>query len=103
MAFTLIWTPNSLAVLEQIVRNIASDRPNAAERFRFHAHEMVDRLIDMPLLGSVLDSRKTPQLRELLCDPYRIIYRVNEVRKTVHIVTLWHSSRDEPTRADLLA
>jgi plasmid stabilization system protein ParE len=84
------------------VRAIAAERPRAAESFRSGVEATVTRLKRLPLSGVVVEANRIPNLREVYCHPYRIIYRVYESKKVIHVVNLWHAARDEPTRADLL-
>lgn len=102
MPAEVVWTQPSLESLEEAVLRIRQERPHAADRFQQLVHETVDRLIDFPLIGAECDIPNVPRIRELFCSPYRIFYRYFEARNSVHVLLLWHSSRDDPTRADLL-
>ena len=102
MDYDVIWTQTGSELLERAVRFIAIDRPQTADVFRSRAIGAVERLKQLPHLGPVLEAVPSRTVREVFCDPYRIFYRVFDSRRAVHIISLWHSSREEPTRADLL-
>ena len=96
------WTRPCLGSLEQAVLRIRRERPQAADRFHRLVHETVDQLADFPLMGAESEIPNVNHIRELFCSPYRIFYRYFEVRNSIHVLLLWHSSRDDPTRVDLL-
>jgi toxin ParE1/3/4 len=37
-----------------------------------------------------------PLIREVICSPYRIVYRIDEQNQTIYIARIWHSARGNP-------
>ncbi|HUX31690.1 MAG TPA: type II toxin-antitoxin system RelE/ParE family toxin [Thiobacillus sp.] len=71
---------------------IAEDSPFRAKLFIQRLFEHVDHLKSFPELGWVVLERHMPDVRELVFQGYRIIYRVSENR--IDILTILHGSRD---------
>ena len=103
MAYEITWTRIGLESLEHAVRRIATDKPFAAETFRESVNLTVDPLALFPQLGQTFEAEGIANLRELFCEPYRIYYRVLASKSSVQILLLWHASREDPSRADLLS
>jgi toxin ParE1/3/4 len=94
MGFKIIFSPQSLERLEQIVRVIAQDNPDAALRFGMKLVDHAQLLSDFPELG--VRYQKRPNVRRLLVKPYFIYYRVRQETQTVEILDFWHGARQEP-------
>jgi plasmid stabilization system protein ParE len=75
---------------------ISQDSPAAAERVVRAIRNTAASLGDQPFLGAVYSSAGGTETRELLCEKYRIFYRVVERSKRINIVTVRHSARREP-------
>jgi plasmid stabilization system protein ParE len=89
----ILWTAPALSDLEAIREYIASDgRPMAAKSLAKRIRDRVEALAHHPFSG-----RKVPELpgaayREVIVEPYRIVYGPMEHRLVV--LRVWHSSRD---------
>lgn len=94
MGFKIIFSPQSLERLEQIVRHIAQDNPDAALRFGMKLIDHAQILADFPELGTPY--RKRRNVRRLFCKPYFIYYRVKPQEQVVEVLDFWHSARQEP-------
>ncbi len=88
------WSEQAQAHLRGIYNYISRDSTRYAER-------MVDRLLDcskslgtFPASGSRLQGRIDPNLREIYCDSYRIIYKIEPER--VVILGVIHGARRLP-------
>lgn len=60
--------------------------------------ELLDRALEAgqrPFLGQPV--RQRPGARKVLRYPYLIYYDVNETRKTVEVLRVWHGARDPKT------
>jgi len=90
MGWKIIFTPQAL---EQIVRFIAQDDPQAAIRFGDYLVDRAESLANFPELGTPY--RKRANVRRLLCKSY-YIYRVDRTEQTIEIMDYWHSARREP-------
>lgn len=94
MGFKVIFAPQAIDRLEQIVRYIAQDDPEAATKLGLHLVDRAGLLADFPELGQ--PCRKRPNVRRLWCKPYFIYYRIQSDKKAVEIMDYWHSARREP-------
>jgi len=94
MGWKIIFAPQSLEQLEQIVRFIARDNPDAAIRFGNYFVDRAESLANFPELG--MPYRKRPNVRRLLCKSYFIYYRVRGEEQVIEIMDFWHSARREP-------
>jgi toxin ParE1/3/4 len=89
----LYWSDIAEADLDDIFDYVARDVPYYAELFVDRLIEAMDMLEDHPRIG-----RRAPEagprddIRELIVQGYRIIYRVST--EDVHILTVIHGSRD---------
>jgi plasmid stabilization system protein ParE len=83
----IIWTAPALEDLDEIADYIALDNVGAAARLVEKIFAATDRLAQFPNLG-----RKVPELpnlpyRELIISPCRVIYRVEQERVFIAMVT----------------
>jgi len=94
MGWKIIFAPQSLEELEQIVRFIAQDDPQAAIRFGDYLVDRAESLANFPELGTPY--RKRANIRRLLCKSYYIYYRIQRKEQAIEIMDYWHSARREP-------
>jgi toxin ParE1/3/4 len=94
MGFKVIFSPESLEHLGEIVRYIAQDNPDAALRFGMKMLDRAALLADFPELGQPYSKR--PDVRRLTVRPYIIFYRVRYETRAVEVLRFWHSARREP-------
>ena len=97
MDLEIIWTEPALEAFESAVRYIAERNPTAAEKVRQSILDHVETLSRFPYIGPRYEHDPNGRTREIVCRPYRIFYRVEESVGRVEILTVWHSSRQEPT------
>ena len=93
MGREIIFSPRSLADLEEVVRYIARDNAEAAERI---GNALIDRVLilkEHPELGSAF--RKRPGVRTLVSRPYIIFYRWVDSADRIEILRYWHAARGE--------
>lgn len=93
MAFKVLVTEFANEDLAELVRFIAHNNPQAADRFGLALIEKLKLLHDHPKLGRIVPERADPHLREIIYSPYRIVYRVHEERQLVEILRFWHGAR----------
>jgi toxin ParE1/3/4 len=96
MGFKIVFTKPAIADLEGLVAFIASDNPQAAERFGNEIIAKAEKLDEFPLPGRVVPEFKIENIREIIHRPYRIVYRVREERKLIEILRVWHGARGIP-------
>ena len=94
MGWKVIFAPQAIEQLEQIVRYIAQDDPIAADRFGNYLLDRAELLADFPELGT--QYRKQPDVRRVVCKPYFIYYRLCRHERVIEIMDYWHSARREP-------
>ena len=88
---TLLWSPQSLHDIENIRAYIAEASPLYADLVVRRLVAAVERLTAFPQSGRVVPERNTPEIREVIVRPYRIVYRVRP--GLVEIVTVFRASR----------
>jgi toxin ParE1/3/4 len=91
MGFKIVFAPQAIERLEEIVRYIAKDNPTAAEKFGMYLVDRVALLADFPEIGQPY--RKRQNVRRLGCKPYWIYYRIRPEQQIVEIMDFWHSAR----------
>jgi addiction module RelE/StbE family toxin len=91
-------SPQAIADLAQVVRRIAKDDPQTAERIGHALIERVSILENFPLLG--VPYPKRPGIRKLVSRPYIIFYRPKIEEDRVDILRYWHGAQDEPNLGD---
>jgi toxin ParE1/3/4 len=88
---SIIWSPQSLRDIEAVRTYISADSPLYADRIVRRLVAAVDRLSSFPESGRVVPERNTPQIREVIVRPYRIVYRLRP--GVVEIATVFRASR----------
>ena len=98
MGCKIIFSPQAIADLAEIVRHIAKADPDTAQRI---GHALIDRvaiLENFPLLGVPYPAR--PGVRKLVSRPYIIFYRARPEENCVDILRYWHGAQSEPLLKD---
>jgi len=96
MGWQVIIAPSAQADLADIVRYVARHNADAALRL---GHELIMRatsLAAFPEIGRVVPEFRQPNLREVICRSYRIIYRLRCDGEQIDIVRFWHAARGFP-------
>jgi len=88
----LEWTNLALDDLENIRDYIGKDSPYYAKQFIERIFDAAENLQDHPKIGRPVPETDRDDVRELIFQSYRIIYRTKPDR--VQIVTVIHGSRD---------
>ena len=94
MGWKIIFAPQALEELEQIVRFIEQDDPQAAIRFGDYLVDRAESLANFPELGTPY--RKRANVRRLLCSRITSIIVSIDTEQTIEIMDYWHSARREP-------
>ena len=87
----LEWTFPALDDLEHIRDYIGEDSPLNARRFIERIFQAAEQLPEQPHSGRLVPEARRVDVRELLFEHYRIIYRVQPQR--IQIITVIHGSR----------
>ena len=65
--------------------------PDVGERLLGEVVSQVERLADFPESGRIVPEFGVAHLREIIYPPFRIVYRLDDIR--VRIVRVWRSER----------
>ena len=87
----IVWTRRALEDVQTIRQFIAQDSPHYAKLVAQRLVGAVERLPLLPDSGRIVPEFQDPNLREIIHQPYRIVYRLLE--NEVHIFTVHHSAR----------
>ena len=87
----LIWTAESLNKLIEIENFIAEDNPTAAIDFIEYLITQAETILDNPLSGRVVPEFSNIEIRELIRNNYRIVYRVKN--DAIEILTIFEAHR----------
>lgn len=93
MDYQITLAPKALQDLESIITYIAQDNPDAANKFGKKLIEHTRVLHVSPTIGKEVPEFDNPNIRQLILKPYRVIYKIDEPNKQIHISRYWHSSR----------
>ena len=96
MAFRIVWTRSAREDLKAVVQYIKRDSPKAAENFGFRLMTEAESVAEFPRKGRVVPEENDPLIREVICSPYRIVYRIDEQNQMLNIVRIWHAARGRP-------
>jgi len=95
MAGKVIWSDDAIADLAALVRYIAEDNRDAAEKTGRAILEQTRLLEEFPLAGKVLPEEGRAAVREIQLPPWRLIYEVYD-DGTVVVLRIWHAARGQP-------
>jgi len=74
--------------MEEAVRFIARDKPEAARRWAMRLLDRVERLAAFPASGRVVPELGRSEVRELIHESHRVIYRIG--KDAVRVLTVRH-------------
>ncbi len=95
MGQRVIIAPGARRDLFAIVQEIAGDAPERAVKFGDALLDRAEQLGAFPRAGRVVPEFARDDLREVIHDPIRIIYRIRE-NDTAEVVRFWHAKRGKP-------
>lgn len=87
----LVWSPLALDRVEEIFEYIALDRPQAARDWVGGLLDAVHTLVMFPEKGRVVPEVGRADIRELIYQRYRVIYKLEP--KRVAVLTVRHGRR----------
>ncbi len=87
------WTPQSQLDLKNIAEFISKDSKRYAKIQVIKLRNRTERLKTNIRLGRIVPEFNDGSIRELIVDYYRIVYKITTL-KTIHILTIHHSSRN---------
>jgi plasmid stabilization system protein ParE len=80
--------------LQDIVRYISIDAPDRASKFGLFLMSKTKILAHHPLAGRVVPEFEDEAIREIVVRLYRVVYRVDHIKRQVEIIRFWHTRRD---------
>lgn len=89
----VIISPRAIQDLEEIVRYVSLDNPQAAQDLGNGLIDAALSLASLPERGRYVPEFNDEMTREILYRPYRIVYRFNSGRKLVWVSRFWHAAR----------
>lgn len=96
MAFRIIWSETAGEDLKAMVFYIGLDNPVAAARLAARILGRIEAASQFPLSLRMVPEKNNRTIREALLNPYRIIFAVDEARRVLHVLRLWHAARGMP-------
>jgi plasmid stabilization system protein ParE len=92
----VIWSEGALLDLEHIRDYIAQDNPAYANVFVERLLKTTRHLPQFPESGRQMPEAKNPNIREVLYQAYRIVYRLSP--ELIEVIMVVHGSRDLGTQ-----
>ncbi len=86
------WTDPAVKDLENIYNYISTDSEFYAKNFIDKIISNIDFLPDNPKIGRIVPESDSSNIRELIVQNYRIMYRI--LPGAIQILTIVHSSRN---------
>jgi plasmid stabilization system protein ParE len=96
MGWKVIIAPSAQADLTDIVRYVARRNSDAAARLGYELITRAEAVAAFPEIGRVVPEFRQPNLREVICRSYRVIYRLWPDEQRIEIVRFWHGARGFP-------
>ena len=87
----VVWAQRARQALDDALTYIAKDSPQNASRIAERVIEQADSLATFSERGRMVPEVEDPALRELLIDPFRLMYELSE--REVRIVGFLHQRR----------
>ena len=88
----LVWSFTAVHHFSNWIHHIAKDSIQAAQKERIGLLKAVEKLKIFPRSGRVVPEFGDSRLREIICKPIRIIYRMK--RNEVRILSFHHAKRN---------
>jgi plasmid stabilization system protein ParE len=88
----VVWAPSAREQVADAFAFIASDRPSAAIGWFERVVDAVGRLSQFPDMGHMMQEAGRPEVREVIVEPYRLVYRRDP--DLIAIIGLFHSRQD---------
>lgn len=95
MGKKVVIAPSARRDLHHIVQEIARDAPGRAVRIGDELLDRAEQAGRFPRSGRIVPEFGRDDLRELIHDPIRIIYRLR-TDDTVEVIRFWHAKRGKP-------
>jgi plasmid stabilization system protein ParE len=87
----IIWTDDGIKSFEDIVQYIANDSTYYASEFAKMILSSIENLAEFPRAGRIVPEYKNPNLREIIYQNYRIVYKISG--NAIYLLLVIHGSR----------
>lgn len=94
MDYRVILSPKAVSDLEAIVRYISLTNPIASRKVGGRLLSKTKDLGQFPFKDQKVPEFDSPEIRQLILVPYRIVYRVEEDKKRISVARFWHSAQE---------
>jgi toxin ParE1/3/4 len=91
----IAWTEDAISSFQDVVKYIAEDSVFYASNFAKKILVLVEKLKDFPAIGRIVPEYSNPEIRELIYQNYRIVYKISE--KVVYLLLITHCSQELPS------
>ena len=81
------------ASLEDVLDRIGEADRFALQRFQARVRKSIQRIGRFPSSGNFVREYPAMPVREFIVEPYRFVYYVDEPRKLIRIVSVWHGAQ----------
>jgi toxin ParE1/3/4 len=92
----IIWTPRASEDLIRLLEYMDRQSVTGANRFRAECDSMLDRISELPHIGTLYLRRPGIEVREVFVSPYRIFYHEMPELTAIEILRLLHAKRKDP-------
>lgn len=82
----IIWSPLAMEQVRDVAQYIALDKVLAAEAWVENIFDSVESLLDFPKRGRMVPEIERADLREIIVQGYRVIYKLSKDQLVVLIV-----------------
>ena len=96
MGYQIVFSLQAQRDLRNIERYISRDSPQVAERFGQKLLKKASMLEIHPEIGRVFPELGDRTIREIIVGNYRVIYKVDFLKKQIKIARYWHAARGIP-------
>ena len=96
MEYRVELAPSAREDFRGMLAYIAEDNPMAARTFGSRVLGQLKQLRTYPRSGRIVPEYDNADMREIIVQPYRIVYRVREKESLVQVARIWHAARGIP-------
>ncbi len=79
--------------LAEFVAFIANDKPRVARNWAARIRKSISNLSKFPKMGRVVPEYGDDTIREIVKGNYRIVYKIDNLKKTIVVLAIHHSKR----------
>lgn len=87
----VVWSDRALRSLAAIHSHISNDSESNAHPVIDRILKRGDQILAFPFSGRAIPNSRHPNVREVIEEPYRILYRVQKSK--VEVIEVFHSAR----------